>query len=212
MPRHQTVFVNACEVPVRPDCGESLPATPSDVSQAERSFSYATFCTMPAEVCSPELLTLAVAAEKSAISSALESLPGGIVDAVRSDDPERQPVDRQWFNGACRASLQECETVVTLAARQVAAGDETSHEYQRLKEIASHSVSLIAASLRQLSQPTALSADTWRATAEACEAVAAEADDFPFDGWVSRCGEGCRQLAEVSRRASLRGLETPCTL
>lgn len=208
MSQYQTAFF-AGDVPVLPGDGESLPANPGDVSQLDGSFSLATFCTQPTEICSLEILKLAGVTEKTTFISVPETLPGDIVDTVRTDDPGRQPVDRNWFDGACRAGLQECETVATLAARQIAVGDETSHEFQRLKELASRAVSLIAVSLSQLSRPTALAADTWRATANVCEAVVAEADNFPFDGWVSRCGEGCGQLAEVARRASLHGLATP---
>jgi hypothetical protein len=141
------------------------------------------------------------------ISLTPDTLPGGILSAVRSDEPHRQPVDTRWFAAGCRASLQECETVITLAARQIAANDETSKEYQRLKELAARAVTRISASLSQLISPTVLARNTWRATAEACESLSAEADNFPFDGWVSRCETGCRQLAAVARRASFAGVE-----
>lgn len=141
------------------------------------------------------------------ISMTPAMFPGGIISAVRSDEPHRQPVDPHWFAAGCRASLQECETVVTLAARQIAADDETSKEYQRLKELAARAVTLVSASLSQLVSPTVLARNTWRETAEACESLSAEADNFPFDGWVSRCETGCRLLATIARRASFAGVE-----
>ncbi|NQV26446.1 MAG: hypothetical protein HQ518_18985 [Rhodopirellula sp.] len=141
--------------------------------------------------------------------SASDFLVAGIVDAVRSDDPLRQPVDPGWFVGACQASLQECETVISLATRQIAANDETSDEYVRLKRLASRAVRFIPASMNQVSRPTALSRETWAVTAKACDALSAEADNFPFDGWVARCAEGCRQLAAVLRRAAIAGTESP---
>ena len=148
-----------------------------------------------------------VSAGSTETSMTPATLPGGIISAVRSDEPHRQPVDPRWFAAGCRASLQECETVVTLAARQVAANDETSEEYRRLNELAARAVTRISASLSQLISPTVLARNTWRATAEACESLSAEADNFPFDGWVSRCETGCRQLAAVARRASFAGVE-----
>lgn len=131
----------------------------------------------------------------------------GAVARVRSDGPSRQPVNSRWLAESCRVSLQECETVVTLAARQIGVGDPSSQEYRQLKEVAAGAVALISAGLSQVAHPTALSADIWRATAIVCESLATEADNFPFDGWVSRCAEGCRQLASVARQASLAGCQ-----
>lgn len=138
-----------------------------------------------------------------------DSQEAGIVDSVRSDDPLRQPVDPGWFVGACQASLRECETVIALAARQIAANDATSDDYIRLKRVASRAFMLIAASMSQASRSTALSRETWTVAAKACEALSVEADNFPFDGWVSQCSEGCRQLTAVLRRAAVAGIESP---
>lgn len=132
---------------------------------------------------------------------------GRIVEATRSDDPGRQPVEAGWLAGLCRASLQECATVVTLATRQIECDDESSREYCQLKELAARAMTLIAAGFSQVTSRTSLSRDTWSAMAKACQALAAEDDNFPFDGWVSQCAEGCRQLAADARRASVAGVE-----
>jgi hypothetical protein len=133
----------------------------------------------------------------------------GVVDTVRSDDPLRQPVDPGWLVGACRASLQECEAVVVLAARQIAADDEFSTEYVRLKHLAARMVMLIPASMNQVARQTSLRHEIWTVTAKACAALFAEADNFPFDGWVTKAADGCRQLADVLRRAAAAGVESP---
>ena len=145
----------------------------------------------------------------TATLSIKDSLTEGVVGVIRSDDPLLQPVNPGWLVGACRASLQECEAAVVLSARQLAADDDLSPEYTRLKHLAARLVMLISASMNQGTRPTALSREVWTATANVCDVLFVEAGNFPFDGWVTRSAEGCRQLAEVLRRAAVAGVELP---
>lgn len=199
---------NAAPSFVSPESGRSESASAAEAGANDHITSLTSCSTLDAASDSfAQSLTLVQPKSAMMLLATESQQSDGAVARVRSDSPSRQPVSSQWLAESCRASLLECETVVTLAARQISLGDQSSQEYRQLKELAAGAVALISAGLSQVAHPTALSADIWRATAIVCESLATEADNFPFDGWVLRCANGCRQLASVARHASLAGCQ-----
>ncbi|MDA0284196.1 MAG: hypothetical protein O3B86_12670, partial [Planctomycetota bacterium] len=115
-------------------CSESASAVEAG---AEDHITSLTICsTLNAATCTfVQSLTLVQAKSASTFLAMELQQRDRIVARVRSDDPSRQPVNPQWLAEACRTSLQECETVVTLTARQIGVDDQSSQEYRRLKEL-----------------------------------------------------------------------------